>query len=86
LVRITHPVLVQALGALCVVAQVRVPKAPERVVSSFMRSSVWIHVVQFLQHHMQMAPNYVGRRKRLPRSSAEQESRLAAANELKSKN
>ena len=50
--------------------------------SSFMRSSVWIHVVQFLQRHMQMAPNYVGRRKRLPRSSAEQESKLAAANEL----
>jgi len=31
---------------------------------------------------MQMAPNYVGRRKRLPGSSAEQESNLAAANEL----
>ena len=52
------------------------------MVSSFMRSSVWIHVVQFLQRHMQMAPNYVGRRKRLPGSSAEQESNLAAANEL----
>jgi hypothetical protein len=47
-----------------------------------MRSSVWIHEVQFLQRHMQMAPIYVGRRKRLPHSSAEQESQLAAANEL----
>jgi hypothetical protein len=52
------------------------------MVSSFMRSSVWIHVVQFLQRDMQMAPNYVGRRKRLPRSSAEQESQLSAGNEL----
>jgi hypothetical protein len=31
---------------------------------------------------MKMGPNYVGRRKRLPGSSAEQESTLAAANEL----
>ena len=52
------------------------------MVSSFMRSRAWIHVVQFLQRHMQMAPNYIGRRKRLPGSSAEQESNLAAANEL----
>src|SRR4029077_4984574 len=52
------------------------------MVSSFMRSSGWIRVVQFLQRHMQMAPNDVGRRKRLPGSSAEQKSNLAAANEL----
>ena len=52
------------------------------MVSSFVGSGVRIHVVQFLQRHMQMAPNYVGRRKRLPGSSAEQESSFAAANEL----
>ena len=52
------------------------------MVSSFVGSGVWIDVVQFLQRHMQMAPNDVGRRKRLPGSSAEQESNLAAANEL----
>jgi len=52
------------------------------MVSSFMRSSGWIRVVQFLQRNMQMAPNDVGRRKRLPGSSAEQESNLAAANKL----
>ena len=52
------------------------------MVSSFMRSGEWIQVVQFLQRNMQMAPNYVGLRKRLPSSSAEQESNLAAANEL----
>ena len=52
------------------------------MVSSFMRSGEWIQVVQFLQRNMQMAPNDVGRRKRLPGSSAEQESNLAAANEL----
>lgn len=52
------------------------------MVSGFVGSGVWIHVVQFLERHMQMAPNYVGRRKRLPGSSAEQESNLAAVNEL----
>jgi hypothetical protein len=52
------------------------------MVPSFMRPRVWIDVVQSLQRHMQMAPNYVGRRKRLPGSSAEQESSFAAANEL----
>jgi hypothetical protein len=51
------------------------------MVPSFMRPRVWIDVVQFLQRHMQMAPNYVGRRKRLPSSSTEQESMLATANE-----
>lgn len=52
------------------------------MVPNFMRPGAWIHVVQFLERHMQMAPNQVGRRERLPRSSAEQESKLAAANEL----
>jgi hypothetical protein len=52
------------------------------MVSSFVGPGVWVDVVQFLQHHMKMAPNHVGRRKRLPGSSAEQESTLAAANEL----
>jgi hypothetical protein len=47
-----------------------------------MRSGEWIQVVQFLQRNMQMAPNDVGRGKRLPGSSAEQESSFAAANEL----
>jgi len=52
------------------------------MVSSFMRSREWIQLVQFLQRNMQMAPNDVGRRRRLPGSSAEQESSFAAANEL----
>ena len=69
-------------GALRVIPQIRVPKPPKGVITSFMRSGEWIQVVQSLQRHMQMAPNYVGRRKRLPGSSAEQESNLAAANEL----
>jgi hypothetical protein len=52
------------------------------MVSSFMRSGEWIQVVQFLQRNKQMAPNDVGRRKRLPGSTAEQEPSFAAANEL----
>jgi hypothetical protein len=43
------------------VPQVRVPKTPERMVSSFVRPGIWIHVVQFLQRLMQMTPNYHGK-------------------------
>lgn len=52
------------------------------MVSSLVVPGVRVHVVHFLQRHMEMAPNDVGRRKRFPGSSTEQEPKLAAANEL----
>ena len=78
----THPVLVQALGTVRVIPQVRVPKPTERMVPSFVRSGERIHVLQLLQRLVQMATNYVRRRDGLFLSSTEKETSLAVANEL----
>src|SRR5689334_1417932 len=52
------------------------------MVSSFVRSGIRIHVLQFLQCLVQMTPNYVRWRNRLPMSSAKEKASLAFANEV----
>ena len=54
-----HPVLVKALGTFRIVPQVRVSKAAEHMVSSFVRSGERINVAQFLKGLVQMAADDV---------------------------
>jgi hypothetical protein len=80
--RMTHPVLVKALRHSCVVPQVCVTKATERVVASFVRPGYRIHVFEFFQRLMQMAADYICGRDGFSLSGAEKETSLAVANEL----
>src|SRR5260370_7659504 len=57
--RMTHPIFVEAFGALRIVPQVRIPKTPERMVPIFVGSAVWFHVFPSLHPQIQLAPNLV---------------------------